>query len=469
MMASHGEKKEADCTDELKVGGVVEILSEAPPFFKQLHIEYLFNLGPRLDLKTSYEGAVTEHLRVSGVYWTITALFLLIHDDATIDSRMKLKTDIVDWVYTCYDPTTGGFGGNTDQDGHLLYTLSAMQVLALAGCTVQRDDTRLVTLRPNIIQFVCNLQKSDGSFAGDKWGEIDTRFTYCALSILSLLGALDEVNEINNKVGSGTSRQPSINVRKAAQYIMKCRNLDGGFGSCIGAESHAGQVFCCIGALAIAKSLDLLVPTTTTKTGNDTESCETFSEDFGVDDDPCGLLGWWLSERQCDSGGLNGRPEKQADVCYSWWILSVLSILGKISWINKASLGRFILKCQDNIDGGIADRPNDMPDAFHTFFGIAGLSLLGYLHRATQPPTKTTIVPTTSTNSSVVDNSASTSCGIFSSPPTEEGTYPFREIDPIYALPTTTVRGMKLQGQVLAHRNEQIDSRLCHYEALYIE
>jgi hypothetical protein len=40
------------------------------------------------------------------------------------------------------------------------------------------------------------------------------------------------------------------------------------------------------------------------------------------------VLGWWLSERQCDSGGLNGRPEKQADVCYSWWILSALAILG---------------------------------------------------------------------------------------------------------------------------------------------
>ena len=46
-----------------------------------------------------------------------------------------------------------------------------------------------------------------------------------------------------------------------------------------------------------------------------------------VDED---LLGWWLSERQCDSGGLNGRPEKQADVCYSWWILSSLSILGRV-------------------------------------------------------------------------------------------------------------------------------------------
>jgi prenyltransferase beta subunit len=26
-------------------------------------------------------------------------------------------------------------------------------------------------------------------------------------------------------------------------------------------------------------------------------------------------LGWWLAERQLPNGGLNGRPEKLADVC----------------------------------------------------------------------------------------------------------------------------------------------------------
>jgi geranylgeranyl transferase type-2 subunit beta len=71
-----------------------------------------------------------------------------------------------------------------------------------------------------------------------------------------------------------------------------------------GAESHAGQIFCCIGALSIANAF----------------------QNVQVD-----LLTWWLAERQCDSGGLNGRPEKQADVCYSWWILSSLSILGRVS------------------------------------------------------------------------------------------------------------------------------------------
>jgi geranylgeranyl transferase type-2 subunit beta len=89
--------------------------------------------------------------------------------------------------------------------------------------------------------------------------------------------------------------------------VPSCRNFDGGFGAVPGAESHAGQIFCCIGALSIGNAL------------------------HHVDED---LLGWWLSERQCDSGGLNGRPEKQADVCYSWWILSSLSILGRVRLVN---------------------------------------------------------------------------------------------------------------------------------------
>jgi len=77
-------------------------------------------------------------------------------------------------------------------------------------------------------------------------------------------------------------------------------------------------------------------------------------------------------------GGLNGRPEKKEDVCYSWWVLSALSILGKIPWISREKLAKFILRCQDNKDGGISDRPENMPDVFHTFFGVAALSLLGY-------------------------------------------------------------------------------------------
>ena len=351
------------------------LLDDDPPFAEEAHVGYITTLVDRLD--ASFEGAVTEHLRMSGIYWTLTALSLLRDDDEYIREVMKVD-DILEWCQTCYDESTGGFGGNSGDDGHILYTLSCLQILALTNKLSELSQVDRVT------DFIVGLQQEDGSFAGDKWGEIDTRFTYCAFSALALLGRLDRVN-----------------VRKGAEYILQCRNFDGGFGAVIGAESHAGQVFCCIGALSIAQSLDLLSLA-------------------DVD-----LLGWWLCERQCDSGGLNGRPEKQADVCYSWWILSALSILGRVSWINTDKLARFILKCQDEEDGGIADRPDDMVDIFHTFFGIAGLSLLGHLHRPTR--------------------------------------IPYREIDPVYALPTDVVQRLDLPGQVTKLPPLDVDDRLKRY------
>jgi len=134
-------------------------------------------------------------------------------------------------------------------------------------------------------------------------------------------------------------------------FLQSCENFDGGFGSVPGAESHAAQVFCCVGAFTILNRLDLV------------------KRD---------LLAWWLAERQLRNGGLNGRPEKLEDVCYSWWVLSSLSMLQRLDWIDAGKLKSFILTCQDVDDGGFSDRPGDMTDVFHTLFGLAGLALLGY-------------------------------------------------------------------------------------------
>ena len=65
------------------------------------------------------------------------------------------------------------------------------------------------------------------------------------------------------------------------------------------------------------------------------------------------LLGWWLCERQLPlSGGLNGRPEKLPDVCYSWWVLASLAMLGRIHWIDKDKMVKYILASQDDETGG---------------------------------------------------------------------------------------------------------------------
>lgn len=224
-----------------------------------------------------------------------------------------------------------------------------------------------------VVSFVKSLQSPDGSFSGDSWGETDTRFTYCAINCLRLLNRID-----------------AIDLGAAVEFIRSCGNFDGGFGSVPGAESHAGQVFCCVGALAMAGCLDRNPPThqqkqsTPTSTATTTSSSSTeeslrekalADENYFVNSD---LLSWWLCERQLPCGGLNGRPEKKEDVCYSWWVLSSLSILGRLHWIDRDALVRFIADCQDEHKGGFSDRPGDAVDVFHTFFGLAGLAMMGW-------------------------------------------------------------------------------------------
>ena len=293
----------------------------APPPEPKLHIDKHVAYIQTLDThKDTLQYWLTEHLRLSGVYWGLTALHLMKHPTALP------REDTISFVLSCQH-ASGGFAAAPGHDPHMLYTVSAVQILA----TVDALDR--ISL-DKAAAWIAALQQPDGVFAGDEWGETDTRFLYGAFNALSLMRRLD-----------------AVDVAKAVRYVLACRNHDGGFGRAPGAESHAGQIFTCVGALAIAGRLE------------------------EVDTD---LLADWLCERQLPCGGLNGRPEKLEDVCYSWWVQSSLAMLGRLHWIDGASLVGFILRCQDEEGGGIADRPGDMVDVFHTVFGIAGLSLLGY-------------------------------------------------------------------------------------------
>lgn len=264
---------------------------------------------------------------MNGIYWGLTALHLLGHPDALP------RQDVIKFVLSCQSDN-GGFGAAPGHDAHMLSTVSAIQILAIVeGLDELEAEGR--GGREKVGRYLAGLQnRENGTFAGDEWGETDTRFLYGAFNALSLLNLMS-----------------LIDVEKAIAHVQACNNFDGGYGVDPQAESHAGQVFTCVGALAIAGRLDL------------------------VDKD---RLGAWLSERQLENGGLNGRPEKLEDVCYSWWVLSSLAMIDRTHWIDSEKLIAFILKCQDYEGGGISDRPGDMVDVFHTVFGVAGLSLLGF-------------------------------------------------------------------------------------------
>jgi len=64
---------------------------------------------------------VTEYLRVSGVYWGLTAMSLM-------NRLHTMKEDeVLEFIKTCQHPS-GGFGASENHDAHLLYTLSSIQV-----------------------------------------------------------------------------------------------------------------------------------------------------------------------------------------------------------------------------------------------------------------------------------------------------------------------------------------------------
>jgi geranylgeranyl transferase type-2 subunit beta len=179
-------------------------------FLSSLHVSFIEGLDSPAR-RDSFEWCATEHLRMSGVYWSLMALELM--GSLHVMDRQR----IIDWVLSCRDEETGGYGGNCGHDAHLLYTLSAVQILVLLEAEDRLD-------RDAVCAFVARLQQADGSFWGDQWGETDTRFSYCAINLLSLLQQLHRVD-----------------VGLAVSYIAKCRNFDGGFGAVPGAESHAGM------------------------------------------------------------------------------------------------------------------------------------------------------------------------------------------------------------------------------------
>ncbi|KAL7420197.1 Rab geranylgeranyltransferase [Cryptotrichosporon argae] len=324
----------------------------SPTLDIDLHVRYIQQLDQKQDL--AYH--LTEHLRLNGVYWGLTALHIMGRPGALPREPM------VEYVMSCWDDEAGAFGAHTGHDGHIHSTLSAVQILLMQDALAPADVDRIVS-------FLVSLVNADGSVAGDQWGESDTRFTYILVACLSLLGRLDALDAPHrtavSSAGAGAGADggaahgaaagpseagPSMRAR-VTDNVRRSMNFDGSFGSRPGAESHGAQVWVSVGALAILGRLDI------------------------VDAD---LLGAWLSERQLPNGGLNGRPEKLEDVCYSWWNVASLSILGKLHWINRDALVGFILGAQDLEDGGIADRPGDWVDVFHTVFGLAGLSLVGF-------------------------------------------------------------------------------------------
>lgn len=148
----------------------VQLSPDTKSLFSDKHIDYIANHGK----DNAYEYHMTEFLRMSGIYWGVTAL-------DTLGSLEKLdRQEIIDFIRKCQCPQTGGIAACVQHDPHILYTLSAVQILCIYDCLNEIDVD-------GVAKYITSLQQPDGSFFGDKWGEVDTRFSFCAVATLTLI------------------------------------------------------------------------------------------------------------------------------------------------------------------------------------------------------------------------------------------------------------------------------------------
>ncbi|KAL0266181.1 UNVERIFIED_CONTAM: hypothetical protein PYX00_011898 [Menopon gallinae] len=288
----------------------------------------------------------TEYMRLSTMYWSASILGML----GLTDELHKTKAPFLDFLAQCRN-RDGGYGMSRGFPSTILATFNALQILHIFSEMAYDEHTE---------DYILGLFSHQGFFYGDAYREEDTRFVCCAVLSLKLLsiakenaqcsGERQHLAECISETYIAHIASKGFSKNRVIEYILRCYNFDGGFGSAPDNESHTAQIFCCLGTLRALGALDSF------------DQCKTTQ---------------FLIFRQNSSGGFGGRPDKKEDVCYSFWNVASLSMLEGVHFANTERLWDFVMSCQDT-SGGFSDRPGNEPDIYHTMFALAGLSLTGF-------------------------------------------------------------------------------------------
>ena len=103
----------------------VIIKSDAPDtLLLEKHADYIASYGSKKD---DYEYCMSEYLRMSGIYWGLTVM------DLIRQLHCMNREEILTFIKSCQHEC-GGISASIGHDLHLLYTLSAVQILTLCCC-----------------------------------------------------------------------------------------------------------------------------------------------------------------------------------------------------------------------------------------------------------------------------------------------------------------------------------------------
>ncbi|KAJ8940949.1 hypothetical protein NQ318_010150 [Aromia moschata] len=325
-------------------------------FAPELHRKYLlFILNGKLPNLSSMETN-----RSVLMYFALSGLDILNEIDNIPPER---KRSIIEWIYSLQvvneEEQVSGFQGSTALNtkeakgrnspykwAHIANTYSCLNSLIILG-----DDLSRVN-RKAILRSMGTLQLPNGSVKGAKIGvEDDMRFVYCAACICYILNDWSSINVdlMTDFILKSIVSNFSVGLFLDQELIIS--GYDGGIGQGPELESHSGSTFCAIASLSLSKNLHRLT-----------------KAQFHA-------LRRWLLFRF--DAGFSGRPNKPIDTCYSFWTGGALKILDAYQFIADEKNNQFVLMTQDRY-GGFSKWVNTVPDPMHTYFGLAGLSLMDF-------------------------------------------------------------------------------------------
>lgn len=292
------------------------------------------------------------------IYWALTSLHFM-GEDVT-----KYRHRVVKTFFPLHNKS-GGYGGGQGHYSHLAGTYATILSLALVGGV----EAYGLTDRQAMWTWLGRLKQADGGFQICEGGEEDTRAAYCALLTIALLDLpwtlpVDSPARVAGLETFGDG---------LGEYISRCQTYEGGISSEPGTEAHGAYAFCALAALCLLDAPHISIPTYL--------NTDSFLQ--------------WLSSRQyAPEGGFAGRTNKVVDGCYSHWIgdcfpLIQAALSGPVNSENDPrvgdlysteGLGRYILNCCQDPDGGLRDKPSKGPDSYHTCYTLAGLSTGEHYH-----------------------------------------------------------------------------------------
>ncbi|KAE9971523.1 hypothetical protein EG328_005530 [Venturia inaequalis] len=356
--------------------------------------------------------------RMMLAFFIVSSMDLLDCLDSTLKEEDRER--YINWVYLCQH-RDGGFRGFPGGDlGHLRNEENAVwdpanvpaTLFALAILAILKDDFSRVKRRESLI-WLKKMQRPDGSFGETLGlyekieGGLDPRFGYTAMGIRAILRGR----------GEGEMKDvPDVDIDLFVECIRRSQCYDGGISESPFHEPHGGYTYCALSALSFIERLPSTSKTSSPSFSpysaiNDPEltihwllqrQTTTFDEDDEFDTrgdetdttatchDAHSFLN--LSTHDADKDytafrftpeeelqwiGFNGRCNKLADTCYSWWVGGSLAILGKPHLPQTPSNRRYLLDRTQHLIGGFSKKEGSPPDLYHAYLGLAALALMG--------------------------------------------------------------------------------------------